>query len=252
MVLLLDPLDPVAVPASDAMSGVVAVVFVIYLLFILVGMALGITCYVLQSFGMYTIAERRGIRNAWLAWVPGVNMWVLGSISDQYQYLTKGKIKNRRKTLVALMILEVVTYFAMIIGIVIAAISAPEEMSPGVALAMVLCAIAVIAVLVALYVIVLMCYYDLFRSCEPGSAVLYLVLSIFISAALPIVVFICRKKDLGMPKRKDPNAQTVAEIPATEVLQQEEEAPAEEEPQELPPAEEGYANPEEFEDEEKQ
>ena len=75
---------------SESLSGTaesvgVAVFVIVYLVILLVALGFGMVWYVLQSLGLYTIAERRGIRNPWLAWVPVANMWVLGSISDQYQ-----------------------------------------------------------------------------------------------------------------------------------------------------------------------
>ena len=48
-----------------------------------------IAMYVLSAWGMYTIANRRGIHRPWLAWIPVANMWILGSISDQYQLSVK-------------------------------------------------------------------------------------------------------------------------------------------------------------------
>ena len=220
---------------GTAESVGVAVFVIVYLVILLVALGFGMVWYVLQSLGLYTIAERRGIRNPWLAWVPVANMWVLGSISDQYQYLTKGKIKNRRRTLVALMILLVGTYIAMIVGGILAAFSGTETAS---ILATVFGGLLCFAVAIALCIVAYMCYYDLFCSCEPGNAVLYLVLSIVISAAFPIVVFLCRKKDLGMPKRKE-----------AEVLTETEEKTPEEASAEEEPMEEGFAKPEEFADE---
>ena len=38
------------------------------------GMVLSVACYVLEALSLYTIAQRRGIRKPWLAWIPVVNM----------------------------------------------------------------------------------------------------------------------------------------------------------------------------------
>ena len=46
---------------------------------------LGIAAYVLTSWALYTIADRRGIKNPWLSWIPVVNCWIIGSLSDQYR-----------------------------------------------------------------------------------------------------------------------------------------------------------------------
>src|SRR5699024_11895073 len=55
--------------------------------------------YIFQSCSLYSIAKRRGISNPGLAWVPVAFVWILGSVSDQYQYVVRGKVCNRRKIL---------------------------------------------------------------------------------------------------------------------------------------------------------
>ena len=58
--------------------------------------------FIFTAIGLYAIAKRRGIDHAWMAWVPVLNSWTLGCISDQYQYLIKGKNKKRRTVLLVL------------------------------------------------------------------------------------------------------------------------------------------------------
>ena len=62
----------------------------------------GIASYVLTSLALYTLASRRGIRKAWLSWVPVLNVWIVGSLSDQYRYVVKGQVKSKRKILLTL------------------------------------------------------------------------------------------------------------------------------------------------------
>ena len=57
-------------------------------------------------------------------------------------------------------------------------------------------------VIIAACVIRYMALYDIFRSLDPGNAVLYLVLSILFSPTEPFFLFFNREKDLGMPPRK--------------------------------------------------
>ena len=44
-----------------------------------------IAVYVFTSLALYTIAKRRGINHPWLSWIPVANVWILGSIADQYR-----------------------------------------------------------------------------------------------------------------------------------------------------------------------
>lgn len=177
------------------------------------GIGLGIVMYILQSLGLYTIACRRQLKNPWLAWLPIGNMWILGSLSDQYQRATTGRIRNRRKILVglhiAIVVLTVVLLFAClgtIIGGIISMggmramsqaqvwemVATPLLTSVGIFL--LLWVVAMIGV-----VIQYIALYDLYRSCDPKNGVLYLVLSLFFSNLLAVFVFLCREKDEGMP-----------------------------------------------------
>ena len=76
---------------------------------------LAVVVYVFQSIGLYTIAKRRGIQNPWLAWLPIGSEWIAGSIADQYRYVVKGEVKNKRKTLLILNIINAVIGLAEIV-----------------------------------------------------------------------------------------------------------------------------------------
>ena len=79
---------------------------------------LGLLVYILQAWALYTIAQRRGINKPWLAWIPVVNVWILGSISDQYQYVVKKQVKNKRKVLLGLNIAMAVLVTILIVALV--------------------------------------------------------------------------------------------------------------------------------------
>lgn len=234
-------------------AGALGVFVVAYILVMLFAMAWSTVVYVLYSLGMYTIAQRRGIRHPWLAWVPLGNIWILGSISDQYQYLAKGKIKNRRKVLLGLYIALLLACFVWIIGLMVSAIAGTEIAA---ILWMLLGMLGVFGVAIVVLVLEYMALYDLFQSCQPSNATLYLVLAILFNVTLPFFVFACRKKDLGMPPRKQPAPQQVV-VPAVEVVVdpnvvEQVVVPTVEpvvESAAEPVTEEGYANPEEFEEE---
>ena len=205
---------------AGAMGGtMIGILLVFYFLIIFIAFAFGIASYVLSSLGLYTVAERRGLRHPWLAWLPIGNVWLLGSISDQYQYVAKGKITNRRKVLLALNIAIVVIYIGWIVSMIGTAVGGYiGAMVSGMVIGWLLFAI----VCIALYVLLYIAYYDLFRSCQPSNAVLYLALSIIVSVTLPFFVFFVRKKDLGMPPRKQPAAEepVAVQTPAEETVEE--------------------------------
>ena len=211
----------------------------------LIALAISIVLYIFQSIGIYSVAKRRGIHNPWLAWIPVGVLWILGSISDQYQYVAKGKVRNRRKVLLGVSI----AMFASLIVEVIAAIAMAVAAIVGESLAtagagillVVLFYLAVIALAIIVVVFTYIAMYDLYASCDPSNATTFLVLSILFPVAQPFFMFFSRKKDWGMPPRKEetqPAPQPIAEIPAEPVVTEEavvaeapvaEEAPAVEE-----------------------
>ncbi|MBE7001904.1 MAG: hypothetical protein E7421_04290 [Ruminococcaceae bacterium] len=232
------------------MAGVLGIFVVVYLLIVFFMFAFSILSYVLQGVGLHTIANRRGIRNGWLAWIPLGNLWVLGSISDQYQYVTKGKIKNRRKVLLGLSI----GYFAFCIIWMIAAVvglllteGMDGEIVAGVLLIL-LGGLLMAAIAVAMLIYYYLCLYDLYNSCNPSNGVLFLVLSIVFSVTVPFFVFACRKRDSGMPPRKQPEPQQVV-VPTVEVVVDPTVVEKVVVPTVEPVLEEGFASPEEFEEE---
>ena len=214
--------------------GVLGVFLVVYMLILLIALAVSVAAYVLQSLGYYTIAERRGIKRPWLSWLPIGNLWILGSISDQYQYVVKGKIRNRRKVLLGLSCGLLVLYVVWAI-VLLASAAMADMMGSGLIIGLIgiLGGLLLVALAICLAVFQYICLYDLYRSCAPDNAVLYLILSIVVNWVIPLFVFICRKKDVGMPPRKKPTPPPVYTALETPVE---------------PASQEGFAQPDEFED----
>lgn len=174
----------------------------------------GIAAYILTALSIYTVSRRRGLNNPWLAWIPVVNCWLLGSISDQYQYVVKGENKSKRKWLVVLNILKAALAMMLIaLALVTAGALIVDHHSDvmGAVVAVVGLALPLIAVTIALCVIRFMALYDVYRSLDPANAVLYLVLSILFSPTEPFFLFFNRDKDLGMPPRKAPVVEEATE-----------------------------------------
>ena len=190
----------------DVMSGAAAgLITGILLIMYLMAMAFSVASYVLGAVGMYRIAKHRGIYHKWLAWIPVGRNWLLGCISDHYQYVVKQKNTHRRKVLLTLSLIALGAGIAFGGGL-----AATIMMSDGmtgevhVALAMALCAVCYFVVLglgIAIAVISYIAYYDLYRSCKPGSAVLFLILSVIFNAVVPFFVFFISNSDEGMPPR---------------------------------------------------
>lgn len=207
---------------------------IIYLVWVLFMLALAVASYVLRSLGIYTIARRRCLRNPWFAWVPVVDYYLLGCISDQYQYVVKGRNKSRRKILLTLNIVLWVLYAAFFVMYFVACISAVKGVIAGMnmdrmtrqvttpLLAALCLALPMMGVSIVTKVFRYMALYDLYTSCSPQNNVLFLVLSIIFGVTEPFFIFFNRKKDGGMPPRK-PEPQSY--VPPRSIDEIPEEAP---------------------------
>ena len=180
------------------------------------GTLVNLLVYIFSGLGLYTIAKRRGIHNPWLAWVPWANLWLLGSIADHYRYVVRGEVKNRRKVLLGTEITTSLIGMAVLVlcvnilvNILSVGVENLESMDeamaqrmlaaisgPGIAMVALLLPLLVVAILHTVFYLISL--HDIYKSCDPSNATLYLVLGLFFSFAVPVFLMICRKKDNGM------------------------------------------------------
>lgn len=190
----------------------------IVLIVLLVVLAVSAVFYIFQSLGLYTIAKRRGIENPWLAWIPVANYWILGCISDQYRYVVKGQVKNKRKIMLGLSVGTIA------VSAVVETISGVILMSgDGAEAAMALNSLMSLVssgVSIASMVFWHMALYDLYTSCCPSNNAVFLVLGIIFSFTQPFFIFFNRKKDDGMPPRK-PEYQSDVPAPVVDMIYEE-------------------------------
>ena len=167
---------------------------------------LNIAGYILTGLALYTLAQRRGIRNGWLAWIPVINCWLIGSLSDQYRYVVRGQIRSKRKALLVLSIVMLCLIIAMTscaIAAVIPLVMGFRGEMMGIVIAVAAMALALAVVSVIRAVLYFICLSDIYRSMDPENASVFLVLSILFNVTEPFFLFFNRNKDLGMPPRKD-------------------------------------------------
>lgn len=199
---------------------------IFYLIYMLLVSLFGIACYVLRSLGVYTIAKRRGIKRSWFAWVPVLDQYLLGCVSDQYQYVVKGKNRNKRTLLLWLNILScvlsVVFVVSWLFGIGMAASGLAAEVLEEDILKFLIAPVVMTLPMLALSIVTVVfryiALYDLYTSCSPQNNVMFLALSIIFKVTEPFFIFFNRKKDDGMPPRKaDVIPEPVVETSAPEI-----------------------------------
>ncbi len=200
------------IPGMEQFEGLFGFSTILSLFSAVPGMLIGLAAYIATAIGLYAIAKRRGIKNAWLAWIPIGNVWILGAISDHYRAVVTGQKKSRRKILLGTGIAT--SLFGMILvaiclGVVIDMLIAlqpgmmeiPENVmlrAGTIAVAALLLVLPTMVVAIVHAVFYFIALYDVYKSCEPNNAVLYLVLSILISYCRPVFLVLCRNKDEGM------------------------------------------------------
>lgn len=182
-----------------------AIGMIIAVLLFVLAAAICVLTYVFQGIGLFTIARRRKISNYGLAWVPVGNMWIMGSIADNFSVKTSGWDKKLRHWILWLFIGAYVfcgigyvfilftgfytemhyIYSAGLIGLIIG----------GIAM-LLIGAGALVAALVLEYISL----YRVYKSCKPENAVIFIILSILFNITIPFFLFAMRNSDEGIPK----------------------------------------------------
>lgn len=152
--------------------------------------------YIMQSMAMYTIADRRGVKNAWLAWIPVGESWVAGKVVDEYDERNDTK-KNWAKTLLTLSLAGggffVVTYVAFFAFLIVTAVSRGGDLEtlpivPFVVLYVLLLMSALL--MCAWSMLRMICTYKIYESIVPEKAIKYMIVSIIV----PLGAGVCMLK----------------------------------------------------------
>ena len=167
----------------------------------------GIVLYVLGAIGLGGIAQKRGIRNWGLAWVPIGNAWILGSVADHYERVARQREKKQR---IALLVLNLVMLLLIACVTIVSASLAFRAAASGTALSdsavmsyvliIILLALALVGVSIACAVLTYIAYYKVYLSCSPENATLFLVLGILFNLLNPIFLFAVRNRMNGLPQ----------------------------------------------------
>ena len=192
---------------------------VVFLGILAVVLLFALAFWIIRSLSLMSLAKRRGIRNAWLAWIPIGSHWILGSVADQYQHLVQGKITSRRKIMLILGAVSAVLY-TVVYGFSFAQVFAAmgvlsEEQAATAAVVSAIPSLLGSVVGIVTMVFHHICNYDLYRSCNPKNAVVFLVLGIIFPVCEPFFYLACRKKDLGMVVPQ-PEMPAYTELPKAE------------------------------------
>lgn len=169
------------------MDPSLAIAMAIGLIVLVFAFVIGIAVYIFHSIGLYRLAKNQGIENAWLAWIPIGNYYIIGTVAKKSNYI-KTKIPRLDMILpicgavyVALSFVpSIINIFASLAG------SYASILSMGISsLVISLLGLCFTAFLVFVY-------YHIYKLYDPNNAVLFTVLSVFGFAF--IFIFIIRNK----------------------------------------------------------
>lgn len=172
--------------------------------------------YVGTSLGGQRMAEKVGMEKPWLFWIPGANLYALGRLADIQASRCEGKTTCFRKKILIWLIVPtaIIVPMSILVGIwdMIAIGNGLSDLqydlgtSPALDVLAGLLTLCIIALLVA-YIIFLVVYYKAlhraYRLFAPDSATGLLVLSIFVSASVPAILFALSFKEPVLPAEQN-------------------------------------------------
>ncbi len=111
---------------STSQESIFAIVYLILYFFILIYAAYS---YIGMGLGMFRMMRSAGMRNAWMAWVPGCNIYAMGDLADRQTAVNEGRSTAYRKKLVAWTIVTYVLVFLFLIAcVVVTAVATANHM----------------------------------------------------------------------------------------------------------------------------
>lgn len=127
--------------------------------------------YVACAYSLYIIGRRNNVRNSWLAFIPVLQYYVIGSICEEYQLLGV-RLKKLEWVMCALALLQILTRFSTVFGA------------------------GVIGFIAGLIIALIM--HKFFYLFCPERAVIYAILCAFGRLPLAVILFLIKDRPMQM------------------------------------------------------
>ena len=193
--------------------------WLLYLVFYFVAMVYAAYAYVFVSLGGQRMARKVGMSNPWMFWIPCANVYAMGNLADTQASLCEGKNTTYRKKMLAWTIVVAcaaipwaIAYTVFMVaaaanglldenGVLITLDGASLEPLIGPTLFL----LAVSLAFLVLYIVYLVIYYKtlyrIFKLYAPNGAAGLVVLSVFVSVAIPAVFLKLSEREPVLPPR---------------------------------------------------
>ncbi len=136
----------------------------------LLGLIIGIVIYVLTALGLYKLAQKQNFENAWLAWIPFIQYYIIGKIVGEAKFGTAFTVPKLELILplapIAIWVVTIIPYLGLLIAVLAA---------------------------IAYAVLFIYSLYLLYMKYVPEQAMLYTILSAL--SLYWIFIFVIRDKD---------------------------------------------------------
>lgn len=188
------------------------VFLIVYLIILLVVLALSVTMYVLNGLAIKRMSASCGLAHGWMGFVPYAATFRLGQLAECARKPEGKRIPWRHLALgghIAVS-LGTIVFYIIYMRDLMTLMMATETLSIGDMLAFytgmgsgsTILSIFSLALNIILYIV----YWKIFCLFDRDRAVLYLLLSIFFSAAIPIILFAIRRRTPYIPEDPAPPA----------------------------------------------
>ena len=193
--------------------------WLLYLVFYFVAMVYAAYAYIFVSLGGQRMGRKAGMSNPWMFWIPCANVYALGNLADTQATLCEGKNTTYRKKMLAWTIvvacISIVWAIAFSVYMVVAAANGMLDANGdlvtldganlqsliGPALFFLLTSLAFLVLYIVYLVIYYKALYRIYKLYAPDGAVGLVVLSIFVTVAIPAVFLSLSKREPVLPPR---------------------------------------------------
>lgn len=190
----------------EGMVGFGIVFLVVYFVVLLIVLALSVTMYVLNGLAIKRMSESCGLAHGWMGFVPYASTFRLGQLAECARKPEGKRIPWRHLALgghIAVALGTIVFYIIYIRDFTALIMATEGEISvgdmfafyAGIGSGSTMMSILSLAVNVVLYIV----YWKIFCLFDRDHALLFLLLSIFFSAAIPILLFAIRRRTPYIP-----------------------------------------------------
>ncbi len=183
--------------------------FRLFLRYALSGMLLSVALFLVFAYGLYRLANDCGLSHAWMAWVPILNIYLVGKLSDDCMLAQSGRRTYMRRILPGLAVGDLLAtglFSALIfyVGLgwfshLISAILGGSTEQGDKELGLILMLIPIIVVIFLAFKILSMVFsgitlYRIYLELSPQWAVLFTALSLLIPQSVPVIFVILAQK----------------------------------------------------------